>query len=86
MAEAFLQSLAPDRFEAQSAGITPGTLNPLVIEAMKEVGIDISMKPTKGVEELLSKGERFDIIITVCDPAASACPVFPGSKNGALGI
>ena len=80
MAEAFLQSLAPERYEAHSAGITPGKLNPLVVEAMKEAGIDISMKTTKGVEDLLATGERFEVIITVCDPAASSCPVFPGSK------
>lgn len=80
MAEAFLKSLAPDRFEVQSAGISPGTLNPLAVKVMGEVGIDISKNRTKGVEDLFKKGEDFDIVITVCDPAATACPVFPGSQ------
>jgi arsenate reductase (thioredoxin) len=80
MAEAFLKSLAPERFEVQSAGISPGRLNPLAVKVMKEAGIDISMNRTKGVDGLLNKGEKFDFIITVCDPAASACPVFPGAE------
>jgi arsenate reductase (thioredoxin) len=80
MAEAFLKSLAPDRFEVQSAGISPGILNPLVVKVMTEEGIDISMNRTKGVDDLLNRGEKFDVIITVCDPAAAACPVFPDSK------
>ncbi len=80
MAEAFFKALAPDRFDVQSAGISPGTLNPLAIMAMHEIGIDISMNRTKGVDELFSQGEKFDIIITVCDPAAKSCPVFPGAR------
>ena len=79
MAEAFLNALAPDRFVAESAGLEPGTLNLLVVEAMNEVGIDISGNTTKSVQRLLKEGRRYDYIITVCDEAsAERCPVFPG--------
>ena len=79
MAEAFLNALAPDRFEAQSAGIEPGTLNPVVVEAMKAAGIDISSNRTKNVLDFIEAKRGFDYIITVCDEAgAERCPVFPG--------
>jgi len=79
MAEAFLNNLAGDRFEAMSAGLEPGTLNPLAVEVMKEVGIDISQNRTKSVFDLYKKGELFSYVITVCDEAnAQRCPVFPG--------
>ncbi len=83
MAEAFLNAIAGDRFEAQSAGLEPGALNPVVVEAMKEAGIDISGSRTKSVDEFLKKGEAFDYVFTVCDAAAGErCPVFPGTiKN-----
>ncbi|HAM38082.1 MAG TPA: arsenate reductase ArsC [Elusimicrobia bacterium] len=75
MAEAFLNKLAGDKFEAKSAGITPGQLNPIVVEVMKEIGIDISGNKTKGVKEFIDKGDVFDYVITVCDE--SGCPLFP---------
>lgn len=79
MAEAFLNHLAGDRFEAVSAGLEPGTLNPLAVEVMKEIGIDISSKKTKSVFDLFKKGELFSYVVTVCDAkSAEACPVFPG--------
>ncbi len=79
MAEAFLNSIAGDRFEAMSAGLDPGTLNPLVVEVMKEVGIDISHNQTKSAFDLYKKGELFSYVITVCDAAsAEQCPLFPG--------
>ncbi len=79
MAEAFLKQLAGDRFEAQSAGLEPGTLNPLAVEVMKEVGVDISANRTKGVFDLYRNGSLFDYVVTVCDGAnAEKCPVFPG--------
>lgn len=79
MAEAFLNNLGGDRFEAVSAGLEPGTLNPLVVEVMKEAGIDISQNRTKSVFDLFKKGELFSYVITVCDEAsAQRCPVFPG--------
>jgi arsenate reductase (thioredoxin) len=79
MAEAFLNNLAGDRFEAMSAGLEPGALNPQVVEVMQEVGIDISHNKTKSVFDLLEKGELFSYVITVCDEtSAGRCPVFPG--------
>lgn len=80
MAEAYLNSMAPDRFEASSAGISPGALNPLAVKVMAEDGIDISRNSTKSVEAFLSRGDFFDIIITACEPAAKSCPVFPGTN------
>lgn len=80
MAEAWLKHLAGDRFEAYSAGIEPGVLNPIVVAAMAEVGIDISGNKTKSIAELLAAGHQFDYAITVCDDAqAESCPIFPGA-------
>ncbi len=79
MAEAFLDSLAGDRFEAHSAGLEPGALNPLAVEAMKETGIDISQNQTKSAFDLFKKGELFSYVVTVCDAtSAETCPIFPG--------
>jgi arsenate reductase len=79
MAEAYLNHLGAGLFEAESAGLEPGTLNPLAVEAMKEEGIDISGNRTKDVLEFLRQGRRYAFIITVCDETAAArCPVFPG--------
>lgn len=82
MAEAFLNHLASDNFEAESAGLEPGKLNPVVVEAMQEVGIDISANKTKTVDDMLHKGTLYNAVITVCDAAsAEACPVFPGKAK-----
>jgi len=79
MAEAFLNSLAGDKFEAQSAGLEPGELNPLAVEVMREVGIDISRNKTKSAFDLYQRGELFSYVITVCDEkSAQRCPIFPG--------
>ncbi len=79
MAEAFLNQLAGDRFEAQSAGLEPGTLNPLAVAVMKEVGADISANRTKSVFDFFRSGSLFDYVVTVCDGAnAERCPIFPG--------
>jgi len=79
MAEAFLNQICPEEFEAQSAGLEPGKLNPVVVEAMREVGIDISGNRTKAVFDMFKSGQMFAYVITVCDEAsAERCPVFPG--------
>ena len=79
MAEELLRKLAGDRFEADSAGLEPGKLNPLVVEVLKEEGIDITGKQTKAVFDLYKKGNSYDYVITVCDEAsAERCPIFPG--------
>ena len=79
MAEAWLKALGGDQFDAHSAGLEPGTLNPWAIEAMKEVGIDISANLTKSVFDLYKQGQVFNYVVTVCDESSSErCPVFPG--------
>lgn len=79
MAEAWLNHLCPDYFEAHSAGLEPGKLNPLAVEAMREVGIDISAKKTQGVFDVFKSGQFFPYVITVCDEStAEKCPIFPG--------
>ena len=79
MAEAFLNKLGGGRFEAESAGLEPGTLNPIVVDAMREADIDISGKKTRSTFGLYKSGQLFHYVITVCDEAgAERCPVFPG--------
>ena len=78
MAEAWLNYICGDVFEAQSAGLEPGTLNPLVVEAMRETGIDISKKGTQDVFDVFKSGQLFSYVITVCDETnAERCPIFP---------
>ena len=80
MAEAFLRKYGGDRFEVESAGLEPGTLNPIVVEAMKEVGIDISENKTKSVFDMFKEGKVFQYVITVCDESQSErCPIFPST-------
>jgi arsenate reductase len=79
MAEAWLNHLCGDFFAAESAGLEPGTLNPLVVEAMQEVGIDISKRGTQAVSDVLESSRLFSHVITVCDEtSAERCPIFPG--------
>ncbi|HXJ18675.1 MAG TPA: arsenate reductase ArsC [Polyangia bacterium] len=79
MAAAFLTQIAGDRFEVESAGLEPGKLNPLAVEAMRNAGIDISRNGTQSAFELFKSGKRFQYVISVCDEAsAERCPIFPG--------
>ena len=79
MAEAFLAQLGKERFEPESAGLEPGKLNPVVVEVMKELGIDISGNATKSVFDLVRSGKSYEYVVTVCDESnAQRCPVFPG--------
>ena len=79
MAEAFLNRLGGGRFEAESAGLEPGKLNPIVVEALKEIGIDISQNKTKSVFDLHKQGRIYQYVVTVCDESNSErCPLFPG--------
>jgi arsenate reductase len=79
IAEAFLNEMCGDYFEAHSAGLEPGELNPMAIEAMREVGIDISKKKTQAVFDVLKSGKFFPYVITVCaESEAAGCPIFPG--------
>ncbi len=76
MAEGFLRSMYPDRYEVASAGTIASYVNPYAIEVMKEIGIDISNHRSKSIEEF--RGRSFDYVITVCDRANETCPFFPG--------
>jgi arsenate reductase len=77
MAEGLLRHDAGERFDVESAGTKPGTVRPEAIAAMKELGIDISGHRSKHVDEF--EGQTFDYVITVCDNAREACPVFFGA-------
>jgi arsenate reductase len=79
MAEGLLRNLAGNRFEVMSAGTEATHVRPLAVRAMDEVGIDISGQESKTLERYL--GETFDYVITVCDDANEACPVFPGARR-----
>jgi arsenate reductase len=79
MAEAFLNQICGDEFEAHSAGLEPGKLNPIVVAAMQEIDIDISGNQTEAVFDFIKSGKMFAYVITVCDEAsAERCPIFPG--------
>ena len=77
MAEGYLRHVAGDRFETMSAGIEPKGLNLLAVEAMLEIGIDISHQQSKDVVTLL--GQHVPYVVTVCDNAKERCPIFPGA-------
>jgi len=78
MAEGLLRHLGGESFEAFSAGTHPKGLHPRSIEAMEELGIDISRQTSKDVSIYIN--EQFDYVITVCDRAKQQCPVFPGAE------
>jgi arsenate reductase len=68
--------MAGERYDVLSAGSKPSVVNPLAIEAMREIGIDISGQRSKHLNEYLK--QPFDYVITACDEAAETCPLFPG--------
>jgi arsenate reductase (thioredoxin) len=79
MAEGLLRALAGDRFEVASAGTEQTRVHPLAVRAMGELGIDIAGHASKTLDRFL--GEPWDHVITVCDSANEACPVFPGAAR-----
>jgi arsenate reductase (thioredoxin) len=79
MAQGLLNWLAPDRFEAFSAGTQATRLNPLAIKALAELGIDISDHTSKTLD--VYRGLPFDLVVTVCSAAREACPFFPGARR-----
>ena len=79
MAEGLLRHDAGDKFEVESAGVVSSFVRPQAIEAMKEIGIDISGHRSKSVDEF--EGESFDYVVTVCDNAKENCPFFPASSK-----
>jgi arsenate reductase len=79
MAEAWLNAVCGDRFVAESAGLEPGTINPLVVEVMRESGIDLSQKKTQAVFDVWKSGKLFQYVIAVCaESEEKGCPIFPG--------
>ena len=82
MTEEYLRRYAGDILEVESAGLEPGTLNPVVVELLKEDGIDIGGKATKSLFDLHQAGRHFEYIFAVCDPEAKErCPIFPAEKK-----
>jgi len=80
IAEAYLKKFAGADYEVLSAGLVPGTINPFVIDVMKEEGIDISHNKTTSVFELFKEGKHMSVVITVCErKAEEKCPIFPGA-------
>ncbi|HYP54431.1 MAG TPA: arsenate reductase ArsC [Pyrinomonadaceae bacterium] len=79
MAEGLLRREGGGRFEVFSAGVEPSFVRPEAVEAMREVGVDISGHRSKSVDEFA--GRAFDYVITVCDNARENCPVFPGETR-----
>jgi arsenate reductase len=78
MAEAFVNARRNPNVRAYSAGLEKGQLNPLVVRAMAEIGIDISRNRTKTVDDAEIRGRDYDYVITVCDESgAETCPVHP---------
>ena len=81
MAMTYLNALGKGRFQAESAGLEPGVLNPYVVEAMAEEGYDISANPVNSAFDFFKQGKDYDLVVKVCDQSAGqACPVFPGSQ------
>ena len=79
MAEALLNGIRGAQYDAQSAGLEQGTLNPLVVEVMREAGLDISRNKTQAVFDVFKSGQLFTYVVTVCSEAeAGGCPIFPG--------
>ena len=79
MAEGLLRHLAGDRFEVYSAGTEATFVRPEAVSVMAELGIDISGQDSETLHRYLD--EPFDHVVTVCDDANEACPVFPGARN-----
>jgi arsenate reductase len=79
MAEELLKRLGGEVFHVESAGLEPGEINPLAIDAMKDLGYDISHKKTDSVFEFFKEGRIYSYVIKVCDAShGERCPIFPG--------
>jgi arsenate reductase len=81
MAEALLRELGGSGFQVESAGFAPTSINPYVVRAMREAGIDLSEKSVQKVFDLYTQGRTFDYIVTVCPEEEGKCPVFPGPAH-----
>ncbi len=81
MAETYLNAMGKGRFEAESAGLEPRSINPFVVEVMREEGFDLAGSQGRSVFELYKQGELYDAIITVCSESEAGCPLFPGVQR-----
>jgi len=79
MAEGILRHLGGGAVEVHSAGTEPSGVHPLAVEAIRELGIDISGQRSKHVDEF--SGQQFHYVITLCDGARETCPAFPGAPE-----
>lgn len=79
MAEGLLREIGGDKFAVESAGVAPSSVRPEAVEALSEIGIDITSHRSKSADEFAH--QQFDYIITVCDNAKETCPVFPGKAT-----
>lgn len=84
MAEGLVKYYFSDKYQAYSAGSKPSTVNPNAITVMAELGIDISASQSKHVNKF--KNETFDLVLTVCEESALACPVFIGQAGQRMHI
>jgi arsenate reductase len=82
IAEEYLRKFGGDMFEVESAGLEPGDLNPLVVKALQEDGIDITGKKTRSVWDVYQAGKTYHYVIAVCSrEAEQKCPIFPGNAE-----
>lgn len=80
MAQAWIKQIGKGRVQVYSAGSNPkGGIHPMAVQVMREMGIDLSSQTSNHISEYI--GEDFDCVLTVCDSAKEACPVFPGAKR-----
>jgi thioredoxin type arsenate reductase len=79
MAEAILEQVGGTSFEVESAGTEPKGVNPFTLRVLRDAGIDWSAATSKSVTQFT--GRPFDYVVTVCDRARQACPVFPGADQ-----
>ena len=77
MAEALLRNYAGEHFEVYSAGLEPRGINPLTIQVMEEIGLDLSSHNSKDLYTFIGN-TTFEYMITVCGRAEDSCPIFPG--------
>jgi arsenate reductase len=79
MAEAYLNQFGGEYFKAESAGLEPAPINPMVVEVMKEDGIDISNNTTDNVFDFFKEGKLYHYVISVCEEGKQRCPIFPSA-------
>jgi arsenate reductase len=79
MAEAILEQVGGAAFEVESAGTEPKGVNPFTLRVLRDAGIEWSAATSKSVSQFTSR--PFDYVVTVCDRARQACPVFPGADQ-----